>query len=161
MVTLSLMAQAAVIALLLGIAWYDVRRFKILNWAVIALLLLYLPAQGALGFPHWQTDLLAGAILFAMGFVMWLLRGLGAGDAKLMFPLGLNLGQVALVPFALLLLLVSVLLYAVILAADLLKAQRGLAGWLAGLRRGGRVPYGLVLTLASVPVLGARLLWIA
>ena len=156
---ISIAAQVAAIALLAWVAWYDVRHYTIRNKVVITFLGLYLIAQGVLLFPHWIGDLVAGAVLFGVGFVMWLLRGLGAGDAKLMFPLGLHLGYTGLLPFSLLLLIVSTVLYvAIVIAARVAPAGRT-GRWLAEMKSGGRVPYGLVLALSAVPVLILRLLW--
>ncbi|ANT63766.1 hypothetical protein AYJ57_25195 (plasmid) [Salipiger sp. CCB-MM3] len=160
MATLSLIAQLAAAALMAGIALRDAKQFRIPNAAVLAMLALYLVAQGALLFPDWTGDLFAGVLLFALGLVMWLLRALGAGDAKLMFPLGLSLGASGLMPFAILLMLVSILLYIAILISRLLKSERGLGGWFSRMKTEGRVPYGVPLALASVPVLIVQALWI-
>ena len=161
MLVLSLIAQVAAILLVVFVAMSDVRHFKIRNTVVLVLIALYLPAQGFLGFPDIWTDLAAGALLFVMGFVLWMMRGLGAGDVKLMFGLGLHLGWISLLPFAILLCLVSFVLYACIMIAHLLGARRGFGGWLAGLKATGSVPYGLVLAFASVPLMTARVLWLA
>ena len=160
-ILISVLAQSAAVLLLVWIAIYDIRNYAIRNQIVLAFLALYVVAQGALLFPHWTSDLLAGAVLFGIGFVMWLIRGLGAGDAKLMFPLGLHLGYMGLLPFSILLLVASVCLFAAITLAAALGATRGTGGWLAGMKSGGRVPYGLVLATSAIPVMVLRILWTA
>ena len=156
---ISVAAQCAAILLMVWVAWYDVRHYAIRNKIVLAMLALYLVAQGALFFPNWRPDLVAGGILFGIGLVMWLMRGLGAGDAKLMFPLGLHLSYVGLLPFSFLLLIVSVLLFVAIQLAFRLGATSGLGGWLARMKTSRRVPYGLVLAVAAIPVLTLRVIW--
>lgn len=90
----------AAVGILLWIAVQDIRYHRIRNRAVLTLLLLYLPQQGGFGFPHFTSDLLAGGTLFGVGFLLWLVRALGAGDAKLMLALGLLLGIDGLQIFA-------------------------------------------------------------
>lgn len=138
---------------MVGVAWYDARHYKIRNSVVLTLLGLYLVVAGISGFGSWQGDLIAGGLLFSVGFVMWMLRGLGAGDAKLMFPLGMLLGFDGLLPFAVLLMVFSVLLYVGIVISRALGARRGIGGWMAGMKTTGKVPYGVLLAIASVPVL--------
>ena len=150
---LSLAAQAVAIFLIVAAAIHDARHFRIGNRLILILIAVYLVARGAVGFPDWTDDLAGGALLFVMGFAMWMLRVLGAGDAKLMLPLGALMGLTALAPFAILLIGVSLIMYAAILIAHVARASKGFAGWLAAMRREGRVPYGVPLALASVPVL--------
>lgn len=140
-------------AFLCYIAIHDARNFRVANTSVLVVLGLYVAAQGVLGFPGLLQDLAAGAVLFGMGFAMWLLRTLGAGDAKLMFPLGLHLGMDGLPVFAVLLMVSSVLFYLVLSLCHMAGATRGLAGWFAGLKSGGRLPYAVLLALSAVPVL--------
>ncbi|NDW01118.1 prepilin peptidase [Salipiger sp. PrR002] len=146
-------AQWAAIGLLGWVAVYDARHFRIRNAEVLIMLALYVLAQGALLFPTFLGDLLAGGLLFGIGFVMWLLRGLGAGDVKLMLPLGMMLGVSGLLPFAVLLMVLSVLLYLLIVIARACRAERGLWGWFARRKTEGRIPYGVILALSAIPVI--------
>lgn len=159
-VTVSIIAQITTVLLVMGVAWHDARHFKIRNTVVLTLLALYLPVAGLMGFRDWQGDLIAGGVLFAVGFVMWMLRALGGGDAKLMLPLGMHLGFDGLLPFAVLLMAGSFLLYLGIVMSRALGAERGIGGWMAGMKETGRVPYGVLLALASVPVLILKVLMI-
>ena len=153
LVVLSILAQLASVPLMVGVAWHDAKHYKIRNSVVLTLLALYLVVAGISGFDSWRGDLIAGAVLFSVGFVMWLLRSLGAGDAKLMFPLGMLLGFDGLLPFAVLLMVFSVLLYLGIVISRVLGARRGIGGWMAEMKTTGKVPYGVLLAIASVPVL--------
>ncbi|MBR9650351.1 prepilin peptidase [Thalassobius aquimarinus] len=146
---------------MIWVAWHDARHFKIRNTVVLALLVLYLPVEGVLGFQHLQGDLFAGALLFMVGFIMWMLRALGGGDAKLMLPLGMHLGFDGLMPFAMLLMVMSVLLYLGIVLSRVMGAERGIGGWMAGMKETGKVPYGVLLAIASVPVLILNIFMIA
>ncbi|MBJ3763661.1 prepilin peptidase [Maribius pontilimi] len=159
MLYLALLAQLASIVLLVWIAWRDIRTFTISNQLVLAFLLLYLPAQGFLGFPTLWQDLMAGGLLFVIGFMMWMLGVLGAGDSKLMLPLGLHLGYMGLAPFVVFLMVFSILFYLIITVSAFAGAERGAFGWLAELKRSGRVPYGLPLAVAAVPVMALRMGW--
>ncbi|MDU8928281.1 prepilin peptidase [Alisedimentitalea sp. MJ-SS2] len=157
----SVVTQVVVAVLLLGIARHDAKHFKIRNKDVLVLLALYLPAQGLLFFPALTSDLFAGVLLFALGFTMWLLRSLGAGDAKLMFPLGLHIGYAELATFAAILFVFSVFLYAAIRLAAFSNLQSGLGGKLAQLKHEGRVPYAIPLCVAAVPAILSRAIWTA
>lgn len=153
-----MISTSAVIALLIWIAVQDIRQHKIKNRSVLVVLLLYIPAQGGLGFPHWGGDLLAGGTLFGSGFVLWLMRALGAGDAKLMLPLGLHLGIDALPPFAALIITAS-LAYAIASALSCrFQLENRISIWLRKGRETGKTPYGPILVFATVPLLFSALI---
>ncbi len=120
------------------------------------MLLLYLPSQGLMGFPTWPHDVFAGVLLFGLGFAMWGLRMMGAGDAKLMLPLGMHIGYVGLASFAAILTAFSILFFAAIQIAPRFKRETGLLGWLSKLKTEGRVPYAIPLCIASVPAMLMR-----
>lgn len=134
-------------------ALHDAKNFRVSNATVLILVGLYVMAQGVLGFPTWSDDLAGGALLFGLGFLMWLMRILGAGDAKLMLPVGAFLGLQALGPFAFLLIIFSFVMYAAILLSHVFKASGGFFGWLATMRTEGKVPYAVPLAMSAVPVL--------
>lgn len=146
-------AQFAAIGLLGWVAVYDARNFRIRNSAVLIMFGLYLLAQGPLLFPAFRGDLLAGGILFGIGFVMWVLRALGAGDAKLMLPLGLMLGAPGLLPFSVLLMTLSLVFYLLIVLSTAFGAEKSIWGWFARRKTEGRVPYGVLLAFAAIPVI--------
>ena len=98
---------------LLVIAWRDFLTFRIQNRDVmiltglvaIAVALRVLDSSLQTVLP----DLLAGLLLFALGFVMWLVGAMGAGDVKLYFPLGVLMGWALLPVYVIFLLFASLL----------------------------------------------------
>jgi prepilin peptidase CpaA len=71
--------------LLLWAAVTDFRRYIIPNQASLGALALY-PVY-VLAAPHpvaWTTALIVAAVFFAIGFVLYMVRAMGAGDAKLL-----------------------------------------------------------------------------
>ncbi|MFY0666074.1 MAG: prepilin peptidase [Natronospirillum sp.] len=155
---LSLAAQGLTIILLIAIAAHDGRHFRIRNSSVLICLALYGIVQLATGFPDLIGDFIAGGLLFGIGFLFWLLRGLGAGDVKLMLPLGLHIGYFGLIPFGTFLTAVSILLFAAIHLVSRTAPNSRAGGWFMDMRKNGRVPYGIVLTFAALPVLVVKFL---
>ncbi len=80
---------AVALTLLLAVACYkDATRYIIPNWVCLAVLALFpLYALTAPSAPDWQSALLAFGVVFAGGFIIFLLRLMGAGDIKLMMAL--------------------------------------------------------------------------
>ncbi|WP_353474337.1 prepilin peptidase [Salipiger sp. H15] len=159
MEVISTLAQLAAVGLLGWVAVHDARHFRIRNATVLAMLGLYVLAQGAMLFPTLPGDLLVGGLLFGVGFVMWLLRALGAGDVKLMLPLGMMLGVQGVLPFAVLLMVLSLVFYLLIVIFWKFRAETGPWGWFARMKAEGRVPYGVLLALAGAPVLFIHAIW--
>jgi prepilin peptidase CpaA len=83
-------------------AGFDLVRFRIPNWLSLGLALSYFPTawlagqEGGVLLAHLQ----AGAAMFALGFLLFLSRVWGGGDAKLFGALSLWLGWPRLLPFA-------------------------------------------------------------
>lgn len=138
-------------AYLCVIAWNDVRALKIRNFSVVVLVSLFFIHSILMRFHGLPGDLMAGILLFIIGLGMWLARGMGAGDVKLMFVIGLFTGYFALPVFGILLLVVSILLYLFIWLCDRLNFTSGIGGRLARMKREGKVPYAVPLTLAALP----------
>lgn len=112
------MAIAAVLSggmvgLLAYASWTDVTRMIIRNWTVLAVLILAVAKGLALEAPFgWRgtdtemavaawRDLGAALVVFAVLFVMWLMRGLGAGDVKLASACALWAGVAFVLDFVL------------------------------------------------------------
>jgi prepilin peptidase CpaA len=93
-----------VFVLLMGVAAIsDVRAYRIPNGLVLGIGLLFLLAAPAAGMP-WQVTvwhLLAGVLLFALGYALFSFGLIGGGDAKLVAAAALWVGWTALPHFLL------------------------------------------------------------
>ena len=139
---------------LLVIAWRDFWTLRISNIDVAIMCVIAIALRAAMGFPGGWADLAAGAILFALGFVFWLLRLMGAGDAKLYLPLGLLIGWDGLMAFAILLLPVSILVLGALALARRTAAPEGRIGQrLAEMSARRAVPYGVPMALSAIIVM--------
>jgi len=155
-VSLAIAFCAIVLFILVGIVDYQTR--KIPNVLVIMGLGLY--AMWALVTPGVPVpiDIIVGLALFAFGFVCWLLRFLGAGDAKFMLVCGLFSGLDHLEVFALALAAFGVAVYVLVLVSRRTEVALFLARWgLRGLEETGKIPYGVPLSLALVAAFVSRL----
>ncbi|AWB49516.1 hypothetical protein HYN69_14310 [Gemmobacter aquarius] len=143
-------------ALLARIAWIDFQTLRIANRDVLVLIgtVAVLVVPGVT--PYGWANLLPGVILFALGVLFWLLRSMGAGDAKLFFPLGILIGWQGIATFALCLLPFSLLFLGLAkLGAAGRLGQGGLATRLATIGRGRGIPYGVPMAFSAI----AATLW--
>ena len=137
-------------------AWTDFQRWKIENRNVLLLILAYAPYAGAslLGNPstdlvNLQFDLLSALLLFTTGFIFWQLRLFGAGDAKLMFPVGLFVGWDMLFVFAINLEVFAVIFTVLLkLPLPLVVSNTSIGVRIDEIRATNKVPYGVVLVCA-------------
>lgn len=143
-------------------AFTDFRSWKIHNQTVLALILLFAiyaacrPHVAISWYPpvHLLSALGAGVLLFATGFLLWQFKLLGAGDAKLMFPIGLFLGWSNMITYAFFLVgfaLLTMLLLRMPLPYGLSRTWPGMR--LNEIRRTGKVPYGVVMVAAFFAIL--------
>lgn len=143
----------------------DFRSWKIHNHTILALIILFalyavcavvspddmpLPVSlpGAVG---------AAALLFATGFLLWQFKLLGAGDAKLMFPVGLFVGWNSLMAYAVFLIgfaLLATLLLRLPLPYGLSSTWPGMR--LNEIRKTGKVPYGVIMVAALFALLSVN-----
>jgi prepilin peptidase CpaA len=88
------LALQAILLLIVGIAAiYDLRYRRIPNWVVLAGLVLGLGANTFLfGWAGLQRSLLGLGLALLIYFPLYLLRGMGAGDVKLMAAVGSIVG---------------------------------------------------------------------
>ena len=158
------MVHGIFVGMLLLAAASDLARFRIPNVLSAGLALLFiavaLPRFGEIG---WSSHVAAGALTLGGGFLLFLLRAIGAGDVKLFAASSLWLG-LDLVPAHL---VCTALLGLVLLGA--LLVGRGLASriWPGTdgppdrpqpprvLRRGMAVPYGVAIA-GSAALLSGR-----
>jgi prepilin peptidase CpaA len=88
-------------ALLIVAAASDVMSFRIPNWLTLLTALLFFPMALATHMPlhEFGSHLLAGVILFGVGFMFFQFGLFGGGDAKLMAGAGLWFGTTKILPF--------------------------------------------------------------
>jgi len=151
----------AAIVMFLYIAWQDFMTLRIRNVHVGILTGFYALFALASGFDQLVGDLSAGALLFGISFVFWLFRAIGAGDVKLYFPLGLFVGFDGLMPYAVFLMVFSLIILALIKIWGRFSKGRTLLGRrFAEIRAGGNVPYGVPMGLSAILVMVAERLLI-
>jgi len=170
MLQLEFIGVVAAALLILWAAWQDFLTWKIRNATVLALIAVY--GVMAVGRYWWAYrsagdladmhsivlgDLAAALLLFAIGFVLWMFRLFGAGDAKLLFPIGLFVGFNNLMLFAVILLLGAIV---VMLALKIrIPVQYHAYPYVARLeeiRSTGKIPYGVLLAVAALVAIYVR-----
>ena len=158
---MSLSAQALLLifpACLLAGAISDIRSLKIPNW-IPGVLVLAFPATAWLaGAPlsFIGQSLLIGAVMLGVGFVLFALRIVGGGDAKLIAASGIWVGAGALPPFLIILGLAGGALSLAVLGLRYAPVTPAIARseWLVRLRqKGAGVPYGAAIAIAGAVVL--------
>lgn len=153
---LNLTVNLAVLSLLGYVAWFDFWNLKIRNQSILALIVLYLVWASFTGFQTLGADVGVGVLLFAIGFVMWFARMMGAGDVKLYFCLGLFMGFSHLAWFAILLLLLSLLFMGAMVLVRRSSATQGMLGRLKEIGKTRRVPYAVPMCGAAMPIIMTR-----
>jgi len=109
------------LALALSAAWTDWHTRKIPNWLTVPALLLGFAVHSVIaGWPGAKTSLEGAGLALGLLLPLVLLRGLGAGDWKLMGALGAFLGPVLL----LYVLLGSVLLSGLMAMVEVMRTRR-------------------------------------
>ena len=149
-------ASGVSVALLARIAWTDFRTLRIPNRDVLILTaitaVLLLPGVT----PEGWVNIIPALLLFGLGVLFWLFRMMGAGDAKLFFPLGILIGwegaglfAVALLPLSLVFLLLAKL------GTRGALGQGAVAARLAEIGKGRGIPYGVPMAFAGI----AAVIW--
>jgi len=144
--------------LVAGAAWHDVSGFRIPNWIVGAIAVLYpltfLSGGAAVSGALLHVMVAVGA--FGVGFALFAAGYLGAGDGKLIAALALWAGPDHIVTFIIAMALSGGLLS----IAIWLMANRALPVWMEGAGRVGgfqvgqrKVPYGLAIACGSAAFL--------
>lgn len=153
---LSGLCVLAAIGVLGWIVWLDFAVLKITNASVLLLLGLYVIWSALSGFSSLATDLIAGAALFVMSFLMWLGRMMGAGDVKLYAAIGGFVGLNHLMAYAILLLIGSLLFVAVIKVLGRRPSTNKFFSSLNKINQSGNAPYAVPMVFAAVPVILLR-----
>jgi prepilin peptidase CpaA len=159
----------SIAAVLIAVAaWQDFTVWKIRNWTVLALIADYcvlamVLAAGDLSIAGLDPrsdvlgDLAAGSLLFAIGLVLWLLRMLGAGDAKFFFPIGLFVGLFQLFAFAIGLAVGAVLVsMALQFPVPLPYQSWSVLARLEEIRQTRKVPYGTIMAPSALVAMYLR-----
>lgn len=156
MAYIDIAVSALSLALLARVAWIDFCTLRIPNREVLLLLalsaVLLVPGVTAAG----PANLVPGLLLFGLGVVFWLLRMMGAGDAKLFLPLGMLVGWDGVLIFA-----VGLLPFSLLLLGLMSLGKRGAMGQgfvaqrLAEIARTRGIPYGVPMAAAGF----AAVLW--
>lgn len=142
---------AAFTILLLLAAISDARTYRIPNWISLALVALFIVAVAISGQPimSFWPHLAVGVGVFAVGYGLYALTGMGAGDAKLGAAAAMWAGFSGLYVWAFALAFaMSLLAFALILARRTLPA--GETPRPKVLQKGAPVPLGVAIGLASI-----------
>jgi prepilin peptidase CpaA len=145
----------------------DFRSWKIPNWIVGLLCLLYIVNVGivevfGLQPKIWDLSTLPGdfaafGLLLAIGFLFWRLRMFGAGDAKLLAAIGIFVGWSGLLAFSILLLFSAVIVWVLVrLPMPQALHMSKIIVRLDEIRRTRKIPYGVVMVPAALVVVLQR-----
>jgi prepilin peptidase CpaA len=142
---------AAFAILLLVAVISDARTYRIPNWISLALVALFVVAVAASGqpFTSFWLHLAVGAGVFVVGYGLYALTGMGAGDVKLGAAAGLWAGMSGIYPLALTLAL-AMLLLALILIVLRRVLPAGETPRPVVFRKGAPVPLGVAIGLAAI-----------
>jgi len=78
---------------MLAVMWFDATTYRIPNWLVASLLVLYpLAVYFGHGAVHWKEGLVALAVVFGLGYLIFALKWMGAGDIKFITACALWVG---------------------------------------------------------------------
>ena len=146
------------IIILLYIGYTDFKYYTISNTQILSMLLLYIIWKIFYYDEYLRLDLEVGFVLFIIGFVAWLAKGIGAGDAKLFFVAGIFSGYQYAVYFAIFLLisgLIFILLMLIVTQINHMPIV--LFGRLIEIGKTKKVPYGVVLAVSTIGALIVRL----
>ncbi len=158
MILLFISVFCALIALGFGgaAAWSDYTRMNIPNLYSIAIILSFIPIFAATTylaptvefFGTIQNHLMAFGIVFAITYVLFVLKVIGGGDSKLITAYALWMGFSGLMPFLFFMTLVGAVLAIITLQLAKLKPiKKPLKGsWIFKAQKGKKeVPYGIAI----------------
>lgn len=148
---LGILVWGAVLVQVVRVIRIDFWTLRVPNREVLILIGLYVGKALTTGFLTLPSDLFLGGLFFAMSFVMWLLRAVGAGDVKLYFALGLLIGLEGALLYVIALLVISIgMLAAIRFGSGRAEPQSGtIMGRLAMFRKEGKLPYAVPMCLAA------------
>lgn len=146
-------------AIAAGIA--DFKTMNIPNTYCLGILLAFIPAyavdaftgNGVEFFAGWASHLIAAAGMFALTFLLFSLRMIGAGDSKLISALALWTGVMGLIPLLFYMAISGAFLGIMtkILNKKTLFKNSKPDSWIAKAQEGhGGVPYGVAIALGAI-----------
>lgn len=146
---LSIAAFLGCVLQFLRIAWFDFQTLKIRNLDLMLLLVPAFTLAATRGGAGLLPDIGAGCLLLVLGILIWLLRMMGAGDAKLYFPLGLAVGWNGLAIYALGLIVAS---FGLMLAVRLRNviSTGAFRDRLAFFHKSKAYPYGVPMSFGAI-----------
>lgn len=150
-----LILLAAFVACLAWCSVEDSRSRNISHRAVLAIAALYIPYAAA-GFAPWQGGLIAGAIFLVAGFVLFSLRIMGGGDAKMIAAVGLWVGTGQIDTFVFYTAIAGAVVAITILAALRLGLPTQSSNAVAETAR--TVPYGIAIAFGGAVAVGQTIL---
>lgn len=150
-------ALAVLPSLVIFGALRDATSYTIPNWISIAAAAAFVPAAllAGVSLPALGLGLALGVVALILGIVMFALRWIGGGDAKLMAACGVWIGWSAFLPFLLWTAIAGGALALTLLYARKLKdwLPAGTPAWARRLATPGEnVPYGVAIAVGALAV---------
>lgn len=143
---------ALLAGLLVVAAVTDARVYRIPNWVCAAIAALFVAtAPFGMGLEGVWPNLAVGIAVFAVGYALYALTGMGAGDAKLAAAIGVWVGPAAfqtwITMFAIAMLALVVLLVSM---RRVVQPMVGAEPSMRVLKRGAPVPLGVALSASAI-----------
>jgi Flp pilus assembly protein protease CpaA len=146
------------IIILLYIGYSDFKYYKITNMQLSLMLLLFIIWKILYFNEYFWLDMKVGLVLFIIGFVAWLARGIGAGDAKLFFIAGIFSGYEYAGYFAIFLFISGLsFMFLTLIVRRFEYMPVVLFGRLVEIGKTKKVPYGVPLAASTIGALIIRL----
>jgi len=148
-----LFALAAFAGLVLYAACSDVARLIIPNWVSIALVAIFPIAALIAGAPWMDVGMhiLFGAIVLAVGFVLFQFNIIGGGDAKLLAAVSVWTGVAAFMPFFVWTVIAGGVMALALLTARQLIPVGSYPGFVEHLlKKQNGIPYGVAIMIGAL-----------
>ena len=146
------------IIILFYIGYTDFKNYKIENIQILLMLFLFTFWKIIYFDEYFWLDMTIGCVFFIIGFVAWLAKGIGAGDAKLFFIAGIYSGYEYAGYFAIFLFisgLIFILIKFILRRFEYVPVV--LFGRLVEISKTKKLPYGVPLAASTIGALILRL----
>ena len=149
---LLLLAAAGMFA---RVGWTDFMTLKIQNRDVLIIFGIGVAYSALFHISDLPYRTALAAFLFAVPFIFWLFKTIGAGDVKLMGSVGFIVGLNNVLLFVIGVLLVSLaMLFALRISVQLILVPSALLQRFMAILDQRRVPYGVPISVAAIAVIG-------